>query len=128
MYLIVFSTYNINMCVCVCFSILSSSGTYYIQDSSREATYRCSNLLSQTQMILLDLVLLVYPWMVPQILDSKETGNSQLLRLDKHLHTHSSVRFVVAQNDHGCKKLSKCVLFPEFASLQGVPRDSPLIV
>ena len=37
------------------------------------------------------------------------------------------VRFVVAQNDHGCKELSKCVLFPEFASLQGVPRDSPLI-
>ena len=37
------------------------------------------------------------------------------------------IRFVVAQNDHGCKELSKCVLFPEFASLQGVPRDSPLI-
>ena len=121
MYLILFSIYN-------CFNILSNPGLYYIQDSSREATYRCSNLLSQTQMILLDLVLLVYPWMVPQILDSKETVNSQLLRLDKHLHTHSSVRFVVAQNDHGCKKLSKCVLFPEFASLQGVPRDSPLIV
>jgi hypothetical protein len=40
----------------------------------------------------------------------------------------ANVRFVVAQNDHGCKRLSKCVLFPEFASLQGVPRDSPLIV
>jgi hypothetical protein len=39
-----------------------------------------------------------------------------------------SVRFVVAQNDHGCKELSKCVLFSEFASLQGVSRDSPLIV
>ena len=38
-----------------------------------------------------------------------------------------NVRFVVAQNDHSCKELSKCVLFPEFASLQGVLRDSPLI-
>jgi hypothetical protein len=43
-------------------------------------------------------------------------------------HKTSSVRFVVAQNDHSCKELSKCVLFPEFASPQGVPRDSPLIV
>jgi hypothetical protein len=38
------------------------------------------------------------------------------------------VRFVVAQNDHCCKKLSKCVLFLEFASLQGVLRDGCLIV
>ena len=38
------------------------------------------------------------------------------------------VRFVVAQNDHGCKELSKCILFPEFASLQDALRDSSLIV
>jgi hypothetical protein len=47
------------------------------------------------------------------------------------ISTHSTlrtVRFVVAQNDHGCKRLSKCVLFPEFALLQGVPGDRPLIV
>jgi hypothetical protein len=39
-----------------------------------------------------------------------------------------NVRFVVAQNDHGCKKLSKCVPFLEFASLKGVLRDNSLIV
>ena len=50
--------------------------------------------------------------------------------IESFLHSweEAYVRFVVAQNDHGCKKLSKCVLFPEFASLQGVLRDSPLIV
>ena len=44
--------------------------------------------------------------------------SSYLIKID--LFFLKSVRFVVAQNDHGCKKLSKCVLFPEFASLQGV--------
>ena len=58
------------------FNILSSLGAYYPQDSSREATSRCSNLLSQTHTLLLDLFLLTYPGMTPQTLDSKETANS----------------------------------------------------
>jgi hypothetical protein len=44
----------------------------------------------------------------------------------------STVRFVVAQNDHCCKKLSKCqdVLFPELAPgpLVYSIRHSPLVV
>jgi hypothetical protein len=32
----------------MCFNILSRPGTYYIQDSARGATFRCSDLLSDT--------------------------------------------------------------------------------
>ena len=71
---------HIYVCVCVCvltFSILSNLGIYYvIQNSSREATLRCSNLLSQTQTLLLNLFLLISPQMVLQTLDSKEPDNS----------------------------------------------------
>jgi hypothetical protein len=53
---------------------LSSPGAYYVQDSSREATSRCSNLLSQTQT--LELFFPMYPQMVPQNLDkSKEIAD-----------------------------------------------------
>ena len=62
----------------MCSNILSNPGTYYIQDSSREATPRCSSLLSQT--LLLDPFLLIYPQTVPQNLDNKETANSPQTR------------------------------------------------
>ena len=32
----------------MCFNILSSPGAYYTQDHSRGATFRCSNLLTDT--------------------------------------------------------------------------------
>ena len=46
------------------------------QDNFREATPRCSNLLSQTQRLLFDLFLLIYSQMVPQTKGSKETASS----------------------------------------------------
>jgi hypothetical protein len=49
----------------MCFNILSIPSTYYVQDSSREASSRCSYLLSQKQILLLGLFLLM-------------AGNSQL--------------------------------------------------
>jgi hypothetical protein len=61
---------------------------------------------------------------------NKQAKRSQitLLIMYPHVIARPGVKFVVAQNELCCKKLSKCILFPEFASLQGVLRDRPLIV
>jgi hypothetical protein len=76
-----FSTYSVCVCVCVCVCVQAFTT---IQDSSREATPTCSNLLSQT--LLLNLLLLISPQMVPQTLDSKETANSPKTEPTPHLH------------------------------------------
>jgi hypothetical protein len=61
----------------MCFNILLSPGTYYTQDSSREAAFRCSNLLSDTD---------TFSWTCSSDLSSDvstgpgEQGNSQLFK------------------------------------------------
>ena len=71
----------------MCSNILSGPGSCYIQDSSKEATSRGSNLLSQT--LLTAAVLLSYPQMAPQALDIKETADS-VKTGQIPPHTHSS--------------------------------------
>jgi hypothetical protein len=60
----------------MCFNILSSPGAEYTQDHSRGATFRCP----KEQLQDLFLLLLTYPQMAPQTLDSKETADSPKTR------------------------------------------------
>ena len=61
----------------MCSNILSTADAYYIQESSREATVKCSNPpLRHRQTLRPGPVLLTNPQMAPQTLDSKEAANS----------------------------------------------------